>query len=144
MGTQTDPVEKAAEKALMALALYTPGWPWRDFAASLDEALIALVALAEAKGKDRARSVRAVRWARDRIAEGLVLVEPPDNAEGGGSEDRAMRGAWIWKRRHAVEGRQTPRGSDELGEAYDAEAAGRRFFVVIGRAFVAATGREWI
>lgn len=119
-----------------------------DVFAELGEALFWRCALAEVVGANREPVVLGLRWARNRVAHGIVLTAP--TAWKYGAEPgrlvlgRAVPGATsghAWLAREAVPTERTARDRPDQNAAYDAELAGRPVLESLNRARIACGGR---
>lgn len=109
-----------------------------DIFAELGESLFWLIALAEASGRHKIELFRGLRWARNRIAHG-VLVTAPVEWQYGAELGRAVLGPIVlgttsgneWLPREDISVSRAQK-SDPGGEtAYDDHLAGRRVIVVL-------------
>jgi hypothetical protein len=116
--------------------------PPSDIFEALGETLFWLTALAEANRKGKNQTVLAMQWARDRIAHGLIVVEPVSWDDGSGlAMMMPARRGYEWKRRvdvHEIRSARR-RGREATEQAYDAIAVGREMLDVIRVAYIEAS-----
>jgi hypothetical protein len=136
----TDPLGRLRQACLAAIercaAIESEGIDPDTFA-ELGESLFWLVALAEATGRHKTELLGGLRWARNRIAHGVVLtaVEWHYGTDLGrwvlGSGELGTSSGHEWLPRDAIVTLRTPRG-DPAGEmAYDKRLAGQRVLDVL-------------
>ncbi len=130
----------AAFRRLEAIAAKGPP---DDVFVDLGETLFWLCAFAEANGRGKEPPVLAMRWARDHIAHGLIVVAPVRWDDGSGLVRMfPSRRGYAWKARATVPPLRQPRSTSQVARdnAYDTLAVGRDMVTVVRDAFVAAGG----
>ena len=117
--------------------------PPDDVFVDLGEALFWLYAFAEANGRAKEPVVLAMRWARDQIAHGLIVVAPVAWDDGSGlARMMPARRGYEWMARAAIPAIRQPRrnGQTARDNAYDTYAVRRDMLSVIRAAFRDAGG----
>jgi hypothetical protein len=148
----TDPVERLRQACLAAIERYAAKENEGidpDTFAELGESLFWLCALAEATGRRKTELFQGLRWARNRIAHGALLIAPVE-WHYGTDLGRLVLGRGIlgttsgheWLPRDAIKTWRTQRRDDPAGElAYDKRLAGQRVMGVLGAGLQELTAR---
>lgn len=146
-----DPTQLLHAACLAAIERAAAGGPDPSRFASVGESLFWLVALAEAKGKHKTPGlILGLRWARNRIAHGVLMVEPAQYlrpftmglSHVGGPD--VLGGGYLWRGRAALvfSRQQQPDPDGEV--AYDTELAGRDVLGSLHAGLAEAMGQQTV
>jgi hypothetical protein len=139
----SDRLAAAFSSALRRLESAAGKGPAEDIFVDLGETLFWLHAFAEANDRGGEPTVLAMRWARDHIAHGLIVVAPVTWHDGSGlTRMMPARRGYGWLARSAIPAHRQSRGKRQIAtdNAYDARAVGRDMFIIVRAAFREAGG----